>query len=101
MAIKQEANVPLVLSIGIVSGMLLLVIVIGVQAWYQSEENSETAAKADEFPNTTLIDLKQSQIDNISDYRWVDKANHVVSIPIDRAIDIYVQTNGNPPATQP
>ena len=37
----------------------------------------------------------------INQYRWMDKANDVVEIPIDKAMDIVIQTNGNPPATQP
>jgi hypothetical protein len=98
---KQEVNVPLVVTIGIVSGIFLLVIVIGMQAWYQSEENNELAAKQDEFPNQTLIDLKAGQTAKITQYRWMDKANNVVAIPIDKAMDILVQTDGNPPATQP
>ena len=45
MAFKQEVNVPLIFTIGVVSGIVLLVTVIGTQAWYQSEENIEIAQK--------------------------------------------------------
>ena len=45
MAFKQEVNVPLIFTIGVVSGIMLLVIVIGTQAWYQSEEQNEIALK--------------------------------------------------------
>lgn len=48
MAYKQEVNVPLVMTIGIVSAMLLLVIVIGTQAWYQSEVQDEITLKSGE-----------------------------------------------------
>jgi hypothetical protein len=100
-AIKQEANVPLVLTIGIVAGILIIVIIIGLQGWYQSQENDEMAYKADLFKNADLIDLKAAQTDNISHYRWVDKQNNVVSIPIERAMQVMIETNGNPPSTQP
>jgi hypothetical protein len=100
-AIKQEANVPLVLTIGIVAGILIIVIIIGLQGWYQSQENDEMAFKAELFKNADLIDLKAAQTDNISHYRWVDKQNNVVSIPIDRAMQVMIETNGNPPSTQP
>jgi len=36
MAFKQEVNVSVLMTVGIVSGLLLVVIVIGTQAWYQS-----------------------------------------------------------------
>lgn len=101
MAIKQEVNVPLVLTIGVVAGLILIVLVIGVQGWYQSAENDQMAEKADHYPNTDLIDLKAAQIDRISQYRWVDQKNNVVAIPIDQAMKIMVQTQGNLPTTQP
>jgi len=100
-AIKQDANVSLVLSVGVISGILIIVTIIGVQAWYQSEEDAEASAKADEYPNQTLIDLKAGQTQRISDYRWVDQKNNVVAIPIDKAMDVFVQTQGQLPATQP
>jgi len=100
-AIEQDANVPLVLTIGIVAGILLIVIVIGLQGWYQSEENDERAIKADHYKNTELIELKQTQTNNISQFRWVDKTKNVVAIPIDQAMRIVIDSHGNPPSTQP
>jgi hypothetical protein len=101
MAFKQEVNVPLILTIGIVSGIMLLVIVIGTQAWFQNEEQSEIATKALEFPHQGLIDLQSGQRANINSYRWVDQKNGVVAIPIGRAMDVMLQTNGNLPTTAP
>jgi len=109
---KQEVNVPLILTIGIVGGIMILVAVIGVQAWYQSEENNELVAKENEFPHQELIDLKNGQMDRIGivrpdgpapRYHWVDKKNNVVAIPIDAAIDFMSDPAhyANPPATQP
>jgi hypothetical protein len=58
MAFKQEVNVPLVFTIGVISAIMLLVIVIGVQAWYQSEENTEIAQKAQEaYTQDTALSL--------------------------------------------
>jgi hypothetical protein len=100
-AIKQEVNVSLVVTIGVISGILLLVVVIGVQAWYQNEEDIEFARKEVEFPNDALISLQTEQKANINTTRWVDKKNNVVAIPISQAMKIMVQTQGNFPSTQP
>jgi hypothetical protein len=100
-AIKQEVNVSLVVTIGVVAGILIIVCVIGVQAWYQNEEQAEMAVKAVEFPNYALISLKTDQLANINTYRWVDKKNGVVAIPIDLAMKVMVRTQGNFPSTQP
>ena len=58
MAFKQEVNVPLIFTIGVVSGIMLLVIVIGTQAWYQSEEINEVALKAEEARVARSIRLR-------------------------------------------
>jgi hypothetical protein len=50
MAIKQEANVPLLLTIGAVSGFLLLVLVIGIQSWFLREVQNEVTAKWQQTP---------------------------------------------------
>jgi hypothetical protein len=101
MAFKQEVNVPLILTIGIVSGIMLLVIVIGTEAWFQSEEQAEFASKAVEFPHQGLLDLQSGQRANINSYHWVDKKNNVVAIPIGRAMEVMMETNGNLPTTAP
>lgn len=101
MAFKQEVNVPLILTIGIVSGIMLLVIIIGTEAWFQSEEQAEFAAKAVEFPHQSLIELQNNERANINSYHWVDKKNNVVAIPIGRAMQVMVETNGNLPTTAP
>lgn len=112
MAFKQEVNVPLVVTIGIVSGILLLVIVIGTQAWYQAEEQSEIALKAaeaaeraptEDFPNKSFAALKAEQQDNLSAKpHWVDpKTKAAATIPIAQAIDYLATNGGKLPATKP
>ena len=44
-AIKQDVNAPLILTIGVVSGLLLLVIVFGLEAWFVREETTEIDGK--------------------------------------------------------
>lgn len=101
-AIKQDVNVPLVLTIGVVAGLLLIVGVIGVQGWYQDAANDEIAAKYIPYDkDNDLTRLKAGQLDNLSRYHWVDKSHNVVAIPIDAAMSEVVQTQGNLPTTQP
>jgi hypothetical protein len=97
-AIKQEVNVPLIVTIGVVGFTLVLVLVLGTQAWYESEAEAQFNFEADQYPNTGLISLKTDQLTNINSYRWVDRKAGIVTIPIDDAIKIMVQTGGHPPA---
>jgi hypothetical protein len=103
MAFKQEVNVPLILTIGIVSGLMILVIVIGVQAWYGSEEQNEIAIKAQEAnaralspdsPTVTFADLKQQQLTALADKpHWVDTAKKDrMTVPIEDAMN-YMATH--------
>jgi hypothetical protein len=104
MAFKQEVNVPLILTIGIVSGIMILVIVIGVQAWYGSEEQNEIAIKAQEAtaralspdsPTVTFADLKQQQLTALSDKpHWVDeKTKDRMTMPIGDAMNYLAAHN--------
>jgi hypothetical protein len=104
MAFKQEVNVPLIFTIGIVSGILILVIVVGMQAWYTSEEQDEIALKAEEsaaaavdaqLPNKTLAQLLAGQkLALVAKPHWVDpQKKDRVAIPIEDAM-AYLENNG-------
>jgi hypothetical protein len=108
MAYKQEVNVSLILTIGIVSGILLLVTVIGTQAWYQSEEQDEIAIKSSEatarsltigLPNATFAELKAGQ--NLAlnaKAHWTDEKKKTrVTLPINDAIAYLERNAGNLP----
>lgn len=108
MAFKQEVNVPLIFTIGVVSGITLLVIVIGTQAWYQSEENNEIAIKAADAqsesldpnsPTVTFAQLKQTQLLALAAKpHYVDeKKKDRVAIPIDDAKTYFIEHGGKLP----
>ena len=102
MAFKQEINGPLVFTIGVVSGFLLITIVIGVQAWYLSEEQGEIEAKADTSPVQMLVDAKELKRHLEEDGpHWTDKSRQTLHIPIGQAMDMIVENHGKLPATQP
>ncbi len=61
MAIKQEANTPLIVTVGAVSAILLVVITFGVEAWFLYEENNEIASKWEQAKNVRLDELRAEQ----------------------------------------
>ena len=91
MAQREQANVPLLLTIGGVSGFLIIVLAIGIQAWFLREVQREVAQKWDTTPLQPITDIKRAQEMNISTYRWVDKDKKRVAIPIDEAMRIVAQ----------
>ncbi len=104
MAAKNELNTTNIILIGIVSAMLLVVVVVGAQAWFLSHEQAEIAQYEDQ-PHFALATLQAEQRARISGYRLVDKETQAVAIPIDEAMRIMVQTQGKlpklPPTTRP
>lgn len=93
MAQREQANVPLLLTIGAVSGFLVIVLSMGIQAWFLREVQREVAQKWDNTPLQPITDIRRAQETNISTYRWVDKDKKVVAIPIDEAMKIVAQQN--------
>ena len=95
MAQREQANVPLLLTIGAVSGFLVIVLAMGIQAWFLREVQREVAQKWDSTPLQPITDIKRQQETNISTYRWVNREQKRVAIPIDDAIRLVAQQNGN------
>ena len=93
MAQREQANVPLLLTIGAVSGFLVIVLAMGIQAWFLREMQREVAQKWDNTPLQPITDIRRAQEINLSTYRWVDRDKKVVAIPIDEAMKIVVQQN--------
>ncbi|MEX2388860.1 MAG: hypothetical protein WD534_13360, partial [Phycisphaeraceae bacterium] len=69
----QDVNVPLILTIGVISSLLLIVIVIGIQAWFHFEAYHERARKVYTTQDRELVELQTTQRQHLSSYRWVDE----------------------------
>lgn len=65
MAIKQEANSAVILTIGAMSGLLILVIYLGVEAWFRTEERAEQDVQWQNNPNVWLDTLRENQRANL------------------------------------
>lgn len=101
MAIKQDVNAPLIVTIGVVSATLLLIAIFGVQAWFFHEEETTLSEKWESAPNVALIDMKadqHKQIETSGTNRTEPKAH---TIPIEVAMQKIVDLGGKLPSTQP
>jgi hypothetical protein len=98
MAIKQEVNAPLIITIGAVAGFLFLIIVMGLQAWYLWAEQGELQAKYGGARNVELQAMLEQQAGRLASARF---ENGRASIPIEQAMDVIVQQKGALPSTRP
>jgi hypothetical protein len=100
MAQREQANVPLLLTIGGVSGILIIVLAIGLQAWYLREVQQEVAAKWDNVPIQPLADRRAEQWQRITTYHWVDKDKQRAAIPISEAMKIVAGAAATQPSAK-
>ena len=100
MAQKEQANVPLLMTIGAVSGFLIIVLAIGLQAWYLREIQHEVRAKWDNVPIQPITDLRAAQQARIN-RTGQDPETKKFTIPIADAMKVVGQNKGKLPSTQP
>jgi len=100
MAYREDVDSQLILTIGAVSGFMVIVAVIGLQAWYMSEERREL----EQYSNTAnpqLVELRKAEQANLTSYRWINKDKQIAAVPIDDAMKLLIQNKGKVPSTQP
>src|SRR5882724_4512762 len=100
MAMNQEANTPVVLTIGAVSALLIVVIMFGVEAWFRYEEREELTRLWNESPDVALVNLRSEQKAHL-EVSAVDPKTNATHIPISDAMKLIVESRGKLPATQP
>lgn len=100
MAIKQDVNAPLIVTIGIVSGLLLLVIVFGLQAWFVREEHAEIVEKWDAAGRSPYVELRAEQRAMI-EKDGIDEKTKQRKLSIAQAMQVIAQTGGKLPSTRP
>jgi hypothetical protein len=87
----SDMNLPLILTIGVVGAILVFVLIIGIEAWFYAQQQEERQAKSLMVRHPMLLDNRIQQLRNLEGYRWVDQANGVVTIPLDRAMALTIE----------
>lgn len=95
--LKDDINVPLLLTIGTVSSLLLLVLLIGVHAWFLWEYRYYSDAKWQGVTNREVYELKKRQSESLTAFAQADADRGTYRIPIDRAMQAIVETGGRKP----
>jgi hypothetical protein len=91
MSWKQNPNTAFLLTIGGITTLLLVVILIGLQAWFYDAQNREMQRKVIGQPHWALEDLRLKQLANLNVYEWVDADKQRARIPIDVAMQIVAR----------
>ena len=97
-ASKEDLNLPMILTIGILFLVLVFVLILLLQAYFYEAERSEYYTKVVVPQSETLTSALAQQQEKLRGYRWVDQPNGVVSIPIERAMALVVRDGVPTPA---
>jgi len=84
----DSPTVALVLALG---GVLLVVVIFLLQAFYYAYENRALSDRVYGVEHTELRQLRADHLEQLRTYRWVNEKAGEVAIPVDRAIELYVE----------
>ncbi len=85
----NDVNTTTLAVVAVVGALLLLVIVLFTQAYYNHFAQVELDQKY-QTPEQ-LRELRARQRGQLNAYRWVDQSKKIVAIPIDQAIELTAQ----------
>lgn len=92
---RFDLNVPLIMVIGAAGALWILVIVIFLTALTYHLENRAFDQDVASKPIREVVDHELTELGRIEAYRWVDQEKGTVAIPIERAMQLYVQRHGD------
>jgi len=88
---KADLNMPLLLTIVLVGAVLLGAGAVALQAWYHDAAAAEHQRKVVEPTVTELEQHRAAEHATLSAYRWLDREQGIVRLPIERAMDLVVE----------
>lgn len=86
--IGEDLNVPVIAAVGIVATITVLALIMLLVGLFYSTERNVEENKYSTTGETTYDELHKEQVTKLGSYDWVDVDAGVVSIPIDRAMQL-------------
>ncbi|MFH1499330.1 MAG: hypothetical protein ABII82_16075 [Verrucomicrobiota bacterium] len=81
----------LVTLVAAIGGFAIFVIILIVAYLPGKPEPLPEGALSPEARKTALADLRAKEKEALTTYGWVDQANGVVRLPVDRAVELTIQ----------
>lgn len=90
-AAREDLNLPLIVTIGILFVVLLFVLILLLQAYFYESERREHYTKVVAMPSEELAAALAEQEQLLRGYRWIDQPQGIVGLPIERAMELVVR----------
>ena len=84
----QEPRAKSIVALAIVSVVLLVLVLVGVTAYFEYLYRDMVQEKVLSAPNALLNDLRAREADQLTKYSYIDKDSGLVRIPVDRAMEL-------------
>ncbi len=88
---RDDLHVTTIAAVGAVSVLLTIATIFGVEALYRSFANRETQRKVIAAPTPDSDSKLAEQEARLNRYSWVNREQAIVTIPIERAMDIVAR----------
>jgi len=96
---SASLRAPRILALAVAALVLLFGSIGGLALYYRAEVPSRPTPAPRIFPEprlrvdeaTQLHDLQARQRDNLNNYRWIDRQNGIIGIPIARAMQLIAK----------
>ncbi len=95
-----DPNTPATVLVGVVGAILTFVVIVLVQAVFYNAE-AQTVSRINQGDPRQLSRLRAQELEAINAYGWKDRKKGVVTIPIDRAMELVVRELGEQTAPSP
>lgn len=87
----RDMNMPLIVVVSVCSVLVVFVAIVLIQVLYFSQLQREEAVKSLGQESFELMQNRQIQLQRLNRVEWVDVDAEKVSIPIDRAVELFIR----------
>ena len=88
---SEDPDTSTLALIGVVGAILIFVIIVLLQGLFYRVEQAEIDRKVLGQAPETLTRIRAEQEEGLRSYRWINEQEGIVSIPIDRAMELVVR----------
>ena len=99
-AARDDLNTPLIVTIGVLFVVLTFVLIVLLQVYFYKAQANEYQARVIEPQSVELSGYLADQATELHGYAWIDREKGVVKIPIERAMELLVQAEGQESRTE-
>lgn len=88
---KENIDTQTVVLVGIVSIAVTFLTIVGLQVLSYRIEKAEQRSKFVDVRPSMKVQVQTQEREQLSNYRWTDRGNGQVAIPIQRAMELELQ----------